>query len=467
MASAVQVKDMARWLQENKDAGRSTVLFLGARTGGLFRSKTLYDEVKYFSSRAFNSMSQIERFGECCRVLLEEDLRRSEIETILFKSLKGLQITETDISLAELVKRGFFDTIISTNIDDLLTKAFVDMGMKEAYDFQVFIPHQSSIEDIESPQQRQFCRVIKVFGDLASGEYNIRNDFYLETQESLKVHLESTLENDVVMLGYDPFWDRSINTIFPLEGQELWYVNEGEVKPFLKLLWHRRGKYIVGRERNYDHFIQALHWYLLGERPPRDQLLKNQSVKLLYPFTHPSTPQERERADHRSFQPHPPQETSPAQRSQQKEQRKYVFIAYSQDRRYLKELQTHLARYERERLVDVWDDTKILPGANRREELQKALDHTRVAILLVSANFLASNFIAENVLPPLLQAAEVGGATILPVIVNYCEFEDTPTLQQFQPFNDPSEPLAIKEPGDRHKVWTDLARKVKTLVHDE
>lgn len=247
MASAVQMTGIARLLQKRMDAGRSTVLFLGARAGGLFRSKTLYSKVQYFSSRAFNSMPRIEQFGECCRVLVEEDLQRNEIDTILTESLEDLQITETDASLAELVKRGFFDTIISTNIDDLLTKAFVCVGMKEFNDFQVFIPHQSSVEDIESPQQRQFCRLIKVFGDLASGEYYIRNDFYLETQERLKAYLEFTLENNVLMLGYDPFWDRAIDTIFPLEGQELWYVNEGEVKSFLKFLRNRRGKYIVGR----------------------------------------------------------------------------------------------------------------------------------------------------------------------------------------------------------------------------
>ena len=240
------------------------------------------------------------------------------------------------------------------------------------------------------------------------------------------------------------------------------------MKPFLRFLQNRRGKYIVGGEGNYDHFIQTLHWHLVGERPLSDQFLENQNqfTKLPYPFMLPSVPQKKQSADLSSFQPHPPQETASAQQRSQKEQRKYVFIGYShKDRRYLEQLQTHLARYERERLVDVWDDTKILPGAKRREELQKALDNTRVAILLVSADFLASSFIAENVLPPLLRAAEVGGAIILSVIVNYCIFEETP-LQQFQPFNDPSEPLIIKKLGDKHKVWADLVRYVTTLVKD-
>ena len=460
MASEIQVTDIARWLQNSKDAGRSTLLFLGARTGGLFRSKTLYGTVQYFSSRAFNNMSRIEQFAECCRILLEEDLSRSEIDTILTASLQGLQITETDVSLAELVKRGFFETIISTNIDDLLTKAFVQVGMEEFNDFQVFNPRQSSVENIESPQQRQFCRLIKVFGDLASGEYYIRNDFYLEKQKRLKAYLESTLKNDVLMLGYDPFWDRAIDAIFPLEGQELWYVNEDEKKePFLRLLRNRRGKYIVGGEGNYDHFIQALHWHLVGERPLSDQFLEKLPTKFPYPFMLPSASQGKQSTDHPPFQQHPPQKTSPAQ------QRKYVFIGYShQDRRYLEQLQTHLARYEREQLVDVWDDTKILPGVDWRKELQKALDHTRVAILLVSADFLASSFIAEDVLPPLLRAAEAGGAIILSIIVNYCAIEGT-SLEQYQPFNDPSEPLAIKKTGDKHKVWAGLVRYVTTLVN--
>ena len=94
---------------------------------------------------------------------------------------------------------------------------------------------------------------------------------------------------------------------------------------------------------------------------------------------------------------------------------------------------------------------KDLPGAKWREELQKALDNTRVAILLVSADFLASSFIAEDVLPPLLRAAEAGGAIILSVIVKYCAIEGTP-LEQFQLFNDLSKPLAIKKSGDRNKV---------------
>lgn len=91
-----------------------------------------------------------------------------------------------------------------------------------------------------------------------------------------------------------------------------------------------------------------------------------------------------------------------------------VFISYSHsDVRYLKQLQTHLAYYERIGLIDVWDDTKLLPGAVWHEEIEKVIQQTKVAILLVSAAFLAPRFIAENELPPLLAAAQTEGVQSL------------------------------------------------------
>ena len=112
-----------------------------------------------------------------------------------------------------------------------------------------------------------------------------------------------------------------------------------------------------------------------------------------------------------------------------------VFISYShQDSRWLKRLQVHLKPLERGGIIDRWDDTRIAAGQQWKAEIERALDSARVAVLLVSADFLASDFIDKQELPPLLQAAEEAGATILPLVVAPCLFTDTP---QPGPFSSP------------------------------
>lgn len=138
-----------------------------------------------------------------------------------------------------------------------------------------------------------------------------------------------------------------------------------------------------------------------------------------------------------------------------------VFICYShRDAKYLERLQVHLHYYDKIGVIDFWDDTKLLPGAKWREEINKALSHAKIAILLVSADFLASRFIAENELPPLLTAAEEEGTIILPVILSSCAFEDT-ALSEFQAVNDPLRPIIKMNKNDREKTWAEVARTVK------
>ncbi len=141
-------------------------------------------------------------------------------------------------------------------------------------------------------------------------------------------------------------------------------------------------------------------------------------------------------------------------------ERTKVFISYShKDTKHLDRLHTHLAHYERIGVVDYWDDTKISPGAEWKEEIKKALQSTKVAILLVSADFLASKFISENELPPLLSAAKANGAIILPVILSPCVFEAS-SLFQFQAVNPPSKPLSKMSRHEKEETWLKIARVI-------
>jgi nucleotide-binding universal stress UspA family protein len=144
--------------------------------------------------------------------------------------------------------------------------------------------------------------------------------------------------------------------------------------------------------------------------------------------------------------------------------RNRVFISYShEDKEWLERLQRHLRPLERAGAL-VWDDTRLQPGTPWREEIRKALAQTKIAILLISADFLSSEFIATNELPPLLAAAEDEGATILPVIVSHCRFVREESLSRFQAVNDPEKPLVQLGRANREKVLDQVARAVEDAL---
>ena len=141
-----------------------------------------------------------------------------------------------------------------------------------------------------------------------------------------------------------------------------------------------------------------------------------------------------------------------------------VFVSYSHwDKKLFGEFKTMLAPAIGRGVVDLWDDTQIIPGARWREEIQTALDSARIAVLLVSQNFLASDFIAKNELPPLLKAAEQEGATIFWVYLSSCLYEQT-EIAGYQAAHDVSKPLDQLTKPKRQAVLSELCARLVRLA---
>lgn len=106
--------------------------------------------------------------------------------------------------------------------------------------------------------------------------------------------------------------------------------------------------------------------------------------------------------------------------------------------------------------------THINPGDDWKQEIRTALDTAQVAVLLISANFFASDFIDENELPPLLAAAKENGVRILPVILSASRFARHPSLARFQAVNSPDRPLNDMPPAEQEKVLDRLAQTIES-----
>jgi internalin A len=145
--------------------------------------------------------------------------------------------------------------------------------------------------------------------------------------------------------------------------------------------------------------------------------------------------------------------------------RDQVFISYCHDdKRLLDQLLKHLKPYLRTGAVSAWSDRQIASGSRWFEEIQTALARTRVAVLLVSPGFLASDFIHEHEMGPFLKEAEAGGVRILWVQIRACAYEATPLARLQAVVSPPDKPLAQMK-SERDAAWVRVCKEIKNAVN--
>ncbi len=128
-----------------------------------------------------------------------------------------------------------------------------------------------------------------------------------------------------------------------------------------------------------------------------------------------------------------------------------AFISYCHaDEEYFSRLKVHLSPLVDEGL-DVWDDTRICPGDDWKREIGLALSRARVGVLLVSPDYLASEFITKVELPNLLAAYESDGLRVLTVYISPCRVPNA--VSHIQAINDPARTLVDCEYAESERMW--------------
>ncbi len=144
-----------------------------------------------------------------------------------------------------------------------------------------------------------------------------------------------------------------------------------------------------------------------------------------------------------------------------------LFVSYAhEDVAFLKRLKVHLARPIFDFGFEFWDDSRINLGDKWANEIETALNDSSIVILLISADFLASNFIVNQELPKILVKEKKAGTRIIPVIIGPCGFDDDPILSQFQALNSSEDYIAKFDKYKQDEYWDLLRRKVRKAIEN-
>src|SRR5258706_2353657 len=104
-----------------------------------------------------------------------------------------------------------------------------------------------------------------------------------------------------------------------------------------------------------------------------------------------------------------------------------IFCCYAdKDQSLLNELQIHLIPLKRLGLITIWADTDIDAGIEWEKAVEKHLDTAQIILLLISPEFMASEYCYSVEMKRAMERHECGKARVIPIILRYTSWQLAP-----------------------------------------
>lgn len=139
-----------------------------------------------------------------------------------------------------------------------------------------------------------------------------------------------------------------------------------------------------------------------------------------------------------------------------------VFFSYSRhDQEMLEEFQAHLALLRKQGVIDTWNDRDILPGEEWDNEIKQRLAEAEIILLLVSSNFLATDYIWMVEITEAMKRHERKEARVIPIILRACHWETAPfgNLNALPPKGKP-----VSSYSNRDEAWLQVVEGIKRVI---
>ncbi|MGI9179538.1 MAG: COR domain-containing protein [Longimicrobiaceae bacterium] len=141
-----------------------------------------------------------------------------------------------------------------------------------------------------------------------------------------------------------------------------------------------------------------------------------------------------------------------------------LFYSYShKDEPLRDQLETHLKLMQRQGLIDAWHDRKIPAGGEWGQQIDVNLERADIILLLVSADFIASDYCYDREMTRALERHENGEAVVIPVIVRDVNWKNAP-FAKLQAL--PKDGLAVELWPNRDTAWRNVSEGIEKVAEE-
>ncbi len=141
-----------------------------------------------------------------------------------------------------------------------------------------------------------------------------------------------------------------------------------------------------------------------------------------------------------------------------------VFLSYAHKDEELKnELVKHLSILKRQGVIRAWHDREITAGTEWAGEIDTHLNAARVILLLISSDFLASDYCYDIELEQAMKRHVTGEACVIPVILREVDWKGA-VFGKLQAL--PTNAVPVANSGNRDQAFADVARGIRKAVEE-
>jgi hypothetical protein len=376
--------------------------------------------------------------------------------SLLQQHFATLQLYEGYRYLAQLIKEGYFKTILTTNVDTFLEEALQDAFIR-LKKVNIFVRGTHSDQDIINILKKPssaLCTICFLHGNINTQNILLTLPEIMHFPHKLEAAVKDYLSQDIILSGMTHRGDFDLVHCISSPGGSIWYLSSEDQDPLLSILPHNRykGKVVKGNEATFNLFFHTLLDEL--HRLQREEAQHKNRVKYL-PSTTKTNPQNVVPLSPETLpDPHNLQNLPSAVKTI-----KIFYVYSSKDRAILRRIEAQLAPLRKMDLISDWHGGKPTAGTELPVEVKKRWEEAQIILLLVSADIFDPE--PYMLVKQAMERHEAKTALVLPILVRQADWP----IAIFAPLQVlPENKKPIMSWKNRDEALFDVARGIREAV---